>query len=215
MKIYKGRKIINGSINDYYEEPPVRKNAQESVVKKSKKRNEVTSDFAGFKEFKRKYPKFPLLNNKDIAGVYSNARLFRNINAKVNSFGSEDVSQTINPWEFLESHQKGNCMHCALTKAKLLLKEGISADSLHIEVGKATLNWHAWLQVSTTEGDLFLDNKNAAVLRRSPTQISDRQRFVGGVWVNTHSDGTLLESIEDIPLLTIQDLKRCSDKSIM
>ena len=144
-----------------------------------------TSTVPGWDDFAKRYPGFPLLTNTSGSTIPLTSQLRSDLTAVNNEVNRRcsyrsDVGDT---WDLMSIGGAGDCEDFALTKAKKLIDLGYPASAIHIEVGKMTDGvGHAWLVVSTSEGDLALDINYQSVILDSKMNYTDRIRQSGMNW---------------------------------
>jgi predicted transglutaminase-like cysteine proteinase len=99
--------------------------------------------------------------------------------ADIDHYGQQDL------WSLPEDG-KGDCEDFALLKRKLLLERGFPASALIITVGATDKGLaHAWLVVSTDQGNLVLDNLSSDVRLERETGYITYSRQTSDGWVSS------------------------------
>ena len=87
----------------------------------------------------------------------ANRAMIQSVNLSVNR-GIRPVKDAVDTWR--ADVAQGDCNDYALTKRRALLRKGLPAGALRMAVGTtAQGEWHAVLVVSTSAGDMVLDNR--------------------------------------------------------
>ena len=116
-------------------------------------------------------------------------------------YGREDV------WA-LPVNGKGDCEDFALLKRKMLTDRGWPASTLSIAVGvTARGEAHAVLTVSTSQGQLVLDNLSSSILPLSQTGHTYYARQSGKRWMLSSGEVTS-EPMADLPVAKVHSLGR-------
>lgn len=111
-------------------------------------------------------------------------------------YGHEDV------WT-LPTSGRGDCEDFALLKRKMLIERGWPASALSVTVGATAEGVaHAVLTVSTTQGQLVLDNLSTSILPPSRTGHTYHARQSGRGWISATGEKTA-EPMADLPVARV------------